>query len=376
MSASSPSAVSLQPAVKSRRALPRLLLAVVLFCTLEFAVFRSGWYTRYLEPDSTAGSMQIVLHIERQRYQPGTPRVLALGDSRMALLERVADGMTGETPYRFDTISLAGTHPRCWYYMLRDIDPDARHYSAIVIPLASYQDEDLENLADADVDIYYLVPLLRLSDALDFSMSFESWDLRRIALQDTLFKGLAYKRDLWAFAADPHGRMNRVHWARTDAAAANYAFVGPHNTMEGLQVDWDARKIVRYPDSTTPQIRSGLRDELLRPTGEYTGKRTAYLRKWLGRIVNRYRGSPTRLIFMRLPRGPLIRPYVVNAPTSAVREIAARADGVLIDKDYFDQLEQPPLFRDALHLNEKGCEEFTVLLVRKVTDILRTAGRN
>ena len=355
---------------QGRRVPPRLMLAALLFCAVEFLIFRSGFYVRFLEPDSTAGSLEAVLRNGEARYRPGTKRVLALGDSRMALLPRVADGLAPRSGYWFDRISVAGTHPRCWYYMLREIDPHADKYSAIVIPMDSYEDEDWEDLADAEVDIHYLVPLLRVTDAFDFSLSFESWSLRRMAFEDALFKGLAYKRDLWAFWNDPRGRMFRVNWKRRYGAQADYNFIGPQNTMEGLEVDWNARQITRYPPSATPQIRKMLDDELLRPAGQYTGRRTAYLRQWLGRIAQRYRGSRTRLIFFRLPRGPVVRPYTPYAPTSAVREIAARGEGILIDEHRFDELERPALFHDAVHLNEAGCEQFTAILVQEVAKIL------
>ena len=239
--------------------------------------------------------------------------------------------------------------------------------------MPSYDDEDWENLADAEVDIHYLVPLLRLSDTFPFSSSFESWKLRGLALRTTLFKGLAYKRDLWAFWDDPKGRTFRVDWNRRNAAWTRYDFVGGPDTMEGLQVDWDARKITQYPQDATAETRRTLEIELLRQTGVYTGQRTAYLRMWLGRIADRYRDSHTRVIFYRLPRGPVVRPYVPYAPTSAVREIAARGAGILIDEHRFDELERPTLFRDAVHLNETGCEEFTIALVREVRKALGPA---
>lgn len=350
----------------------RLLLAGLIFCGVEFSIFRTGLYTARLEPESAAGTLQTVLRLEKERYRPGTARVLSVGDSRMALLLRVADRMAGESAYRFDRIAEAGTHPRCWYYMLREVDPDARHYAAIVIPMPSYDDQDSENLADAEVDIHYLAPLLRLSDAAGFSFSFDSWRLRGLALRDTLFKGLAYKRDLWAYWDDRKSRMFRGNWYRKNAGWTQYDFVGSNQNMVGLQVDWAARKIAHYPPAADDATRKMLDSELL-ATSDYTGRRTAYLRHWLGRIAGRYGGSGTRLVFYRLPRGPVVRPDATHAPTSAVREIAARGQGVLLDEHTFDALERPELFRDAVHLNEAGCEQFTAAFVREVSRVLGSA---
>jgi len=354
-----------------RRVLVRFLLAALLFCGLEGAVFRSGFYLRFLEPNSTAGLLQAILNDERLHYRAGPAYVQVLGDSRMALLLRVSDRLAGETGYTFGRIATAGTHPRCWYYMLREVDPDARKYAAVVIPVYTYDDEDWENLADAEVDIHYLAPLLRLSDLFEFSLSFDSWYLRGRAFRTVLFKGLTYKRDLYAFWADPAARRMHIRWEREDGAKARYDFVGDVKTnMTGLAVDWPAHKITHYPDDATPDIRAMLDTELLRSTGNYTGQRTAYLRKWFGKIVERYRGTRTRILFIRLPRGPVLRPYKPYTPTSAVREIAARGDAILMDEHCFDELERPELFHDAVHLNPTGCERFTVILAREVRGIL------
>jgi hypothetical protein len=353
-----------------RRALPRLALAAVLFCTLESGIFRSGLYTAYLDHGSTAGAFLSILQDERHRYRPGVPTVAVMGDSRQALELRVADRLESETGYRFQRLSIPGTSPRCWYYMLREADPDANRYRAIVLPVNAYNDEDWGNPADADVDIHYVEPLLRLSDLFEFTFSFDSWKFRGQAFRAVLFKGLTYKRDLADFAANPKHRFEGLRWDREDGYSARYNFVGEPISMRGLDVDWKARKITHYPPDANATIRTMLDNELLRGTGDYTGKTTAYMRHWFERIVGRYRGKHTRIIFMRLPRGPLVRPYIPNAPTSAVREMGARGEATVIDEHCFDVLEKPELFHDAVHLNNQGCDEFSVLLCREIRNIL------
>ena len=348
----------------------RFLLAGLLFCGLEGVVFRSGFYTSYFEPNSTAGLLRAVLHDEALRYRPGTAYVQTLGNSRMALELRVSDRLVSQCGYTFGRLAAAGTHPRCWYYMLREADPDARKYAAIVIPMDSYDDEDWENMANAEVDIHYLVPILRLRDLFDFGMSFESWSLRGQAMRTVLFKGLTYKRDLWALWDDPQGRLNRLRWEFNDGAAARYNYQGDQSSLAGLEVDWQAHKVIHCPETASPATREMLDNVLLRQPGDYSGRLTAYLRRWFGRIVERYRGTGTRIVFLRLPRGPLVRPYKPYTPTSAVREIAARGDAILIDEHYFDVLERPELFHDAMHLNVAGAEQFSILLAEEIRKVL------
>ena len=100
-------------------------------------------------------------------------RCWAIGDSRMLLLPRLSNEHTQETGYTFGNIAIAGASPRSWYYMLRDTDPTARLYRAIVIAVESYDDADKwGDEADNDADLSYVIARLRLSDLWEFSRSY------------------------------------------------------------------------------------------------------------------------------------------------------------------------------------------------------------
>ena len=102
-----------------------------------------------------------------------------------------------------------------------------------------------------------------------------------------------------------------------------------------------------------------------------TGHQGAYLKRWLGKIYEHYRGSPTKLIFLRLPRGGFVRPDQPRYnPQSSVRVLAMQPNVVLIDEHFFDSLERPELFRDELHLNGPGMEQFSVMITQEVSRIL------
>ncbi|MEO8592482.1 MAG: hypothetical protein ABI759_04100 [Candidatus Solibacter sp.] len=45
----------------------RLLCAAGMFAVLEGAMFRTGFYARLLEPDSSAGILRSILYDEKQR---------------------------------------------------------------------------------------------------------------------------------------------------------------------------------------------------------------------------------------------------------------------------------------------------------------------
>jgi len=348
----------------------RVVAAVIVsYSIAEILVFHSGLYTWTLNPDSSTGALERVLDNEARRNKGG-PQILAVGDSRMALVPRVANQITPETGYTFASISLGGTTARCWYYMLRAADPDARGYSAILITLQSYDDEDeFEDLADRESDLNYLIARLRLTDVREFSRSYESGRLQWRAAQGILLKGLIYKQDFQDLLKAPHKRLDYVQLSRHESHKWSYDFVDPAPSLDGLDVDWES-KTVAMPPGGSPELRKAIERRLLGPQAPQTGQRHAYMSYWLGRIADHYRGSPTRLIFVRVPRGPLLRPDLPPPnPDGAVHHLASRNVTVLPD-DFFGELEQPQFFKDEMHLNQRGLDRFTTMVVARIAAIL------
>jgi hypothetical protein len=370
-SGQAPQPVAPGSATSGRRpVLTRIVLALAIFCLFEGLIFHSSFYANLLKPDSAAGSLITTLRLEQRRPIHDRNQVLGIGDSRMPLWPRLTDALRDETGYTFASIATPGTYPRDWYYMLREVDPDRSRYAAVLIPMYEYEDDDWGDHSAEEVDIHYLAPLLRLSDLFEFSMSYPTWKLRKRAMRSILLKGLTYKQDFRDFLEHQDARLSELKWARENLAQARYDYPGVERSDAGLEVDWAARKIAHYPPDRTPAERAEFNTILLRPVGPYTGQRAAYRRLWFGRIVNYYRGTRTRLIFFRVPRGPFVRPYRTNARTSAVREIAARGEATLLDEDLLDELERPEFFMDAVHLNRAGCERFNPILARAVARVL------
>jgi hypothetical protein len=357
--------------IKSERrsVLARVLLSVVIFFAIELLVFHTNFYPYISDPDSMAGAMYSILWNEDHRVMSDHKQVLGIGDSRMCLRCKLANELTGETGYEFANIAVAGTTPRCWYYMLNHEDPTARKYSAILIQIDDYDDEDWEDLASRTLDIYYLLPILPLSDVFQFSWSFPHWGDRWEAFRGSLLRGWSYKRDFMDYLVHHRKRWFEVKWARDNLAYAFYNYKWPENSLKGMTVDWQARKI-HFPDGVPAVNREATEATLLRGVAEQTGQRAAYRRKWFGRIVQYYKGSGTRLICFRFPRGPMLRPYPVVKKSSSIREFAARGEITLLDEHLFDDLERPEYFVDGLHMNGPGAAIFTYRLAREVGRIL------
>ena len=354
--------------MRAARILAGSLLA---FLLVEVLIFDTNIYPSVLKPDSSAGMLETFLHNERRRSVVNRNQVLAIGDSRMGFIPRYPNKL-GDLPYTFATIATPGTTPRCWYYMLRATDPTARRYSAIILPVENYDDaETWEDHADRILDLHFLIARLRWTDIPEFSRSFHTPELKWRTALSILLKGAIYKTDLQDFLRSPKHRIKDVQLSRRESRNWYYDYTGTTDDVTGVQIDW-TKHTLTVPASFSADKKSLFQGRLLDPQPPDKGQRSAYLKYWFGKIYEHYRGSGTKIIIIRLPRGPFVRP---DGPPlnlhSSVRELAAKPDVILDDEHFFDTLEHPELFFDAMHLNGPGSAEFSNMLGRRVSELLR-----
>ena len=354
------------------RPLLAVLAAVAGLIVLDGLVFRSGLYTSLLEPDSSTGVFELILRREQQA-QPwyGRNLVVTLGDSRFAYYPRVANEQTAATGFSFRHAGVAGTDARAWYYMLRDLDPTRERYRAVVLGVPDYDDEDGSyDIGDDLATLHYVAARLRLSDVIPFSLSFKDPHARWEAFRGSLFKGIVFQRDILAFLSHPRKRLADIALDAGGFEEWTYGYVDSDRDVVGLKIDWTTLT------ATVPPGREALLDELkrfvlYRPYPQ-TGWQAAFRRKWFGQLVDRYRGTATKVVFVRLPRGPIPRPdNLVQKKSSSIREFASRPGVLLVDEHAFDSLERPELFKDAFHLNNTGCARLSVMMAQEVGKLLR-----
>ena len=357
--------------MSGRREVLGTLLAFLALFLIDAALFRTRFYTSLLEPETTTGQMETVCYLETHRRPERNKQVLAFGDSRMGLQPYLTKEVCASRNYEFANAAIPGTSPRCWYYQVRDVDPEAHRYEALLLPVDSYDDLDWEDdPADATVDLRYLIARLRLADVLDFSVSFPTWPSRWLAFRGSLLKGTVYKDDFHAFLLDPEARRAKLRLFRRGAASWVRGFSGSQKGLNGLSVDWVARKIT-FPADSSPEECKVIESALLKPPAPQNGRQAAYRREWFGRIVDRYRGTGTRVLFFRLPRGPVLRPDAsITRKTSSIREFASSPGVLLLDEHIFDFLERPEFFQDLHHLNAKGIALFSRVLAERVMERL------
>jgi hypothetical protein len=255
--------------------------------------------------------------------------------------------------------------------MLRDLDPTRDRYRAIVFGVEDYDDEDgAYDVSDDLSALHYVAARLRLTDVIPFALSFHSPAVRWEAFRGSLFKGIVFQRDILAFLTHPAKRVADVKLTNRGYEEWTYGYVETDRNVVGLKIDWPTLTAI------LPSGNDGLRDQmnccvLYRPYPQ-TGQIAAFRRKWFGRLLERYRGTPTKLVFLRLPRGPSPRPDgLVQKKSSSIREFAARPGVLLVDEHAFDSLERPELFKDAFHLNNAGCSLLSVRMAQEVARLLR-----
>ncbi len=350
------------------RAFYTLLLTAFGFWAVEYAIFHTDAYYTILRHDSSTGSVETYVRNELKRVRTNPRQVLTIGDSRMGFLPRYANELQPGTGYQFATIALGGATPRDWYYMLRGADPQANKYSAVVIAMDDFEDTEIEeDLSVRAVDLYYLIGRLQYSDLPYFAGSYRhNRALEWAAARGIVLKGLIYKRDFQEFLLHPLYRIELAQQARRDSFFWYYSYVGSNQSLEGVQVDFVNRTVTVPPGFTEAQ-KTAYAFRFLAPRPKDRGMRSEYLHQWLGKIYEHYRGSKTQLMFLRLPRGPFVRPDqpAVN-PHSSVRELALKPGVMLLPEHLFDSLEKPSLFLDQLHMNGPGCAEFSRMLAREI----------
>jgi hypothetical protein len=258
--------------------------------------------------------------------------------------------------------------------MLRDLDPQAGRYRAIVFGVDDFDDEDTAfHDADDIRTLHYVIIRLRFSDTFGFARSFDSPELQWEAFRGGLLKGFVLQRDVQAFLENPRKRLDDVKLNRGGYEEWTYNYVEDPRTMEGLSVDW-ANWTAQLPPDADQNQKDTVTYSLLRRPVPQTGRFAGYRRKWFGKILDRYQQSRTKIIFLRLPRGPILRPdHLVEKKSASIREFASRPNVALCNEHAFESLEEPKLFRDGVHLNREGVARFSAMLVREVSRILAPA---
>ena len=255
------------------RVLGALLVALGMVFGLDALLFRAGLDLPFLDPISSAGNFQLVLGWERDfQARPAGNLVVTVGNSRFGFMPRVANEMTPRPDYVFRSAAVGGTGPRTWYYLLRDLDPGASRYRAIVIGVDDYADEDtLEDPAQEIRDLHYAIARLGMADVIEFASSFRTPQRRWQAFRGSLLKGLVLQQDIQAFLSQPLARIENARSARQEGGDWTYNWEGDPESLAGLEIDWANWK-AKFPPGASQLQRESVQDFLLPPPMPQNGR--------------------------------------------------------------------------------------------------------
>jgi alginate O-acetyltransferase complex protein AlgI len=348
--------------------------SLAIFLAFNVVMFYLGLYRAVIEPGSSTASFERAIRAVVAWNADRRSDVLVVGDSRIyaGFDPRIANAHGGGL--RFLNAGVPGMGPRSWYYFTRAVDPAARRFRALVIPVDSYTDDTSAiGSLDADdhaQDLHLIVFETRPADIPYLAKSFDEPDLQRSVAFDMLLRGPIMRDDVQALLSDPAARVAaREHM---DPGAFDPRTVHPFATsLATLRVDF-AHDRIEAPSWVSADERSELEKQILRvprPSPSYA----AYRRYWLEPIVRRYLAADVPIVFVRLPARPVHRTYPSEPGGTIATFAAIDRDRVhLISQAPYVALERPEFFADHDHLDLEGGRRFSELLGRDVARALKT----
>src|SRR5256714_3968204 len=347
-----------------------LLLGIVAFICVDGAIFHSGLYVSILAPSSYAGRIARITRSEKERAPSRLKEVLVLGDSRMAegFSTTLANELGSPAGIKFVSLAEPAASANTWYYMVREADPTARRYSAIIVPYGiGYEPNSADPLR-----ISMTAPLLQYGDCFHFASGFQRWSGRFRAFIACILRGSAYQDDVADLLAHPFARIRSIQQQAKRMHSLG-VYKGRDYDLVGTSYDAATGQVTFAPKLTEAQ-RLAFRKSLIQPSQSDTEYSLKLQRDWIPRIMDRYLHSPTAIVLTPLPRGPFLelagflRGYESVLPSSVIQRTSFSLPG-----HTFDFLEQPEYYFDAFHLNAKGRQKFTDTLVSELLGRLRSA---
>ena len=347
-----------------------LFLGIAAFMCVDGIIFHSGLYVSILAPNSYAGRIAEITHAEQERAPSGLKEVLVLGDSRIAegFSATLANELGSSAGLKFVSLAEPAASANTWYYMVREVDPTARRYSAIIVPYGiGYEPNSADPLR-----ISMTAPLLRYGDCLHFASGFQRWSGRFRAFIACILRGSAYQDDVVDLLEHPMARIKSIRRQSTRMRSREL-YKGRDYDLVGTSYDPTTGQVM-FAEKLTEAQRLAFRKSLIQPSQADTEYSLKLQREWIPRIMNRYSNSPTAIVLTPVPRGPFVglpgfyRGYDSILPSSVIQRSSSS-----LPRHTFDFLENPEYYFDALHLNAKGRRRFTETLVSELIGHVRSA---
>ena len=361
------------------RLAPLLKLVAATFLVLiliDVAIFRSGAYTPVIKPDSTGGSVVGAMMAIDQYYDPAKKNILVLGNSQIGegFSAETADAQGAAPNVHFINGSIAGTTPRVWDYLLREMDPDRRRFSAIALMVDYDLDFNWNDLTNYSLDLSYTTTPLKLGDLRKFPQTFTDRTIEGRARREILLPMQALHDDIQDLIARPLRRIHEISKVRPIWLGSLAVYGGRGGELPALAVDTQTAMPTSWGAFETawkPKLGPYFRDIRKTAPPATRAANENYERIWVGRIAAHYRAVGVPVIVFNMARGPWKAELLPSpAPNRALAELSAAGDIALLPGDAFIGLEKPEYFIDTLHLNSVGREKFSKLFALQVAPLV------
>jgi len=347
----------------------------MLYGIFDAAVIRTGYWLKYIEPESIAGTVQLNRKVVAQRFDPSRSNIIVVGDSQVGegFSAKLANEVAHGTKLNFIGCGISGSTPRVWRYFLREVDPQRNKFKAIVLMANAISDEDIvEDFENYRLDLNYCLPLLSWCDWQTFPQSFPDPALRQRARRSIAFPLAFAQSDLRELFRHPILRARKVSLWQSGYPTWIYDYPARPESLPSLVLDgspaqprsWDL-----VPESLRPRLQGYFAQAAVNYPHPPRAAVSAYRRKWYGEIARDYLSTGIPVYVFLMPRGPyhtqLKAPPVL---AGALAELASKGAIRFLNPERFGQLEVASNFFDQLHLNAIGRAKLTDLLAREVME--------
>ncbi len=352
----------------ARRPLVLVVLTAVVFFALDNGLFRSGLVPNVQTTASVAGHFAMVARLSIAIPRTEKKDVLVLGHSKVeaCLSPKIFEQDNPDTSLRLVMGSSGGTTEKMWFYLLKHIDPNRDRYAAIVIPIDTYKTPPLETDVENQINVaQVLAPMLSAADWRDLASTYTDPNLRQRVIAGALVSSHLYAYDTQDLLLHPQKRYETLEWAKKTAPTYLYNWDGYDGDLEGFEIDRKTAKIIQAPKHLDPFRRAEAEVRFREPAKEHVWEWTrqyhAFRERWLGRIIDYYAGSATKLVFVQMPRWPFDMPLLMPIPgaPSITDHVKPSANVVVLPEEEFEDLETPYYFYDVLHVNKRARAIFT-----------------
>jgi hypothetical protein len=177
------------------------------------------------------------------------------------------------------------------------------------------------------------------------------------------------RSDILDFLPDIPKRLAAAKDFRNHGLGYIEGYEGKPEDLAGLSVDL-SKGTLTFPAGLKDWQINSIRGTVLPTPAVQTGNLTRYRTRWLGAILDLYKRSSTRLVFIQTPRAPLPIPLSATPPRflDSVRD---NPQVTVLPIDTFEDLQHPDIFADGLHLNHVGRQLFSERLGRHILAAIR-----